>query len=220
MLLAVMLLYLDPIEAIPIHGLVQLASNSSRTVAHVRALRLDLLWPFGVLILPAGALAMPLIQIAPADGLRLAIGVFVLISTWRSRWLLLGLDPARLPERARFGVLGAITGFLSPLVGATGPFIAPFFLGMGLTRYELIGTKAACQALTHLAKIALFGLLGFAFFDHAGLIVGMVAAVVIGTALGTRVLHRIDDLRFVQLYKIALTAVAIRLVWSGLSAVA
>ena len=41
--------------------------------------------------------------------------------------------------------------------------------------------------------------------------------VVAGTWLGTRVLDRLDDERFTQLYKWTLTAVAIRLVWSGLA---
>jgi len=220
MLLAVMLLFLDPIEAIPIHGLVQLASNTSRTVAHARVVRLDLLWPFASLLVPGALIALPLVQRAPADGLRLAIGIFVLISTWQTRWLLLGFKPEHLRERPRFALLGAVTGFLSPLVGATGPFIAPFFLGIGLTRFELIGTKAACQAITHLSKMLVFGILGFAFLTHLPLIVGMVAGVVLGTALGTRALQHVGDERFVQLYRIALTLVAIRLVWSGLPAVA
>jgi uncharacterized membrane protein YfcA len=219
MLLAVMLLFLDPIEAIPIHGLVQLASNTSRAVAHARVVRLDLLWPFAMLLVPGALVALPLVQLAPADGLRLAIGIFVLISTWQTRWLLLGLDPEHLAERPRFALLGAVTGFLSPLVGATGPFIAPFFLGIGLTRFELIGTKAACQAVTHLSKMLVFGILGFSFLTYLPLIIGMVVGVVLGTALGTRALQHVGDERFVQLYRIALTLVAIRLVWSGLPAV-
>ena len=218
MLLAIMLLFLDPLEAIPIHGLVQLASNTSRAVVHARVIRRDLLLPFAILVLPAGLLTLPLVQQTPADGLRLLIGVFVLIATWRVRWLFFAFDPTKLAVRPRFALLGAVTGALSPLIGATGPFIAPFFLGIGLTRFELIGTKAACQALTHLAKMVLFGILGFAFLEYLPLIVGMGLSVIVGTALGTRVLHRLDDERFVRLYKIALTLVAIRLVWSGLPA--
>jgi len=41
-------------------------------------------------------------------------------------------------------------------VGATGLFIASFFLNLGLTRYELIGTKAACQMLGHISKVIVF----------------------------------------------------------------
>jgi uncharacterized membrane protein YfcA len=218
MLLAVMLLFLEPAVAIPIHAVVQLTSNSSRTVIHARSVRRDLLVPFMILLLPAGALTLPLVQIAPDDALRLAIGVFVLVATWRKRWLLLGIDLERLPIRPRFALIGAGSGAIGPLVGATGPFIAPFFLGIGLNRFELIGTKAACQTTGHLAKMILFAIAGFAFMDYVGLIVGMAGSVVAGTWLGTRVLHHIDDNRFTQLYRLTLTAIALRLVWNGLTA--
>jgi uncharacterized membrane protein YfcA len=218
MLLAVMLLFLPPAVAIPIHALVQLSSNASRTMIHARSVRRDLLFPYVLLLLPAGALTLPLVQHAPADALRLGIGVFVLIATWRKRWLLLGVDPDRIPVRPRFALVGAGAGAIGPLVGATGPFIAPFFLGIGLTRFELIGTKAACQATGHLAKLLLFGLAGFAFLEYAELMLGMAISVVVGTWLGTRLLRHLDDDRFTQLYKLTLTAVAFRLVWSGMTA--
>ena len=218
MLLAVMLLFLEPAVAIPIHAVVQLTSNTSRVVIHARSVRRDLLFPYVLLLLPAGALTLPLLQIAPADALRLGIGVFVLIATWQKQWLLLGVDPERIPVRPRFALVGAAAGAVGPLVGATGPFIAPFFLGIGLNRFELIGTKAACQTTGHLAKLTLFGFAGFAFLEYLGLVAAMSGCVVAGTWLGTRLLHRLDDDRFTRLYKLTLTAIAVRLLWTGLSA--
>lgn len=215
MLLAVMLFYLDPTVAIPIHALVQLTSNASRTAIHARSVRRDLLFPYVLLLLPAGALTLPLVQQAPADALRLGIGIFVLVATWRKSWLLLGIDPERIPIRPRFALVGAAGGALGPLVGATGPFIAPFFLGIGLTRFELIGTKAACQTTGHFAKLLLFGIAGFAFIEYANLMLCMAASTLAGTWLGTRALRKIDDERFTRLYKLTLTLVAIRLIWSG-----
>lgn len=217
MLLAVMLLFLEPAIAIPVHAVVQLTSNSSRVVIHARSVRRDLLFPYIILLLPAGALTLPLVQFAPEDALRLAIGAFVLVATWQKRWLLLGINPERIPIRPRFALVGAAAGALGPLVGATGPFIAPFFLGIGLNRFELIGTKAACQTTGHLAKMILFGFAGFAFLEYTGLIVAMAACVIAGTWLGTRLLGGLDDDRFTQLYKLTLTVVALRLVWSGLT---
>jgi uncharacterized membrane protein YfcA len=96
-------------------------------------------------------------------------------------------------------------------------YLAPFFLGIGLTRFELIGTKAACQAAGHLAKMVLFGVAGFAFIEYADLMIGMAASVIVGTWLGTRLLQHLDDERFTQIYKLTLTAVALRLVWSGVA---
>lgn len=217
MLLAVMLLFLEPAVAIPVHAIAQLASNASRTLVHAREVRRDLFFPYLILLLPAGMLSVPLTQHAPPEALRLAIGVFVLLATWRREWLLLGFDPVRIPTGPRFTLVGGAAGLLGPVVGATGPFIAPFFLGLGLTRFELIGTTAACQAAGHLAKIVLFGTGGFEFGAHAPLYLGMILAVVLGTSLGTKLLERIPEERFPILYKTALTAVALRLVWSGVS---
>lgn len=218
MLLAVMLLFLEPAIAIPVHAIVQLTSNSSRVVIHAKQVRRDLLWPYALLLLPAGMLTVPLAQHLHPDALRLAIGCFVIVATWRKGWLLLGFDPERVPVGPRFAIVGAGAGALGPLMGATGPFIAPFFLGIGLTRFELIGTKAACQASGHLAKMILFGIAGFGFLEFGPLMFGMAIAAVGGTWLGTRLLHRLDDDRFTQLYKLALTAISIRLIWSGLTA--
>jgi uncharacterized membrane protein YfcA len=218
MLLAVMLLFLEPSIAIPVHAIAQLASNASRSLVHRRELRLDLLLPYLILLVPAGMLSVPLTQRADPDLLRLAIGVFVVVATWRPRSLLLGIDPARLPIFPRFTLVGGLAGLLGPVIGATGPFVAPFFLGLGLTRFELIGTTAACQATGHLVKILLFGTAGFDFRDQAILYSGMIIAVVAGTSLGTMALHRIPERHFPVIYKSALTLVALRLIGSGLTA--
>ncbi len=216
LLLAVMLLYLDPVVAIPVHAIAQLASNASRSLAHWRSIRRDLVLPYLILLLPAGLLSIPLTRHAPPDLLRALIGVFVLVATWRRDWLLLGLRPEAVPLGLRFTLVGGLAGLLGPVVGATGPFIAPFFLGLGLSRFELIGTIAACQATGHLAKIGLFGAGGFAFGQHAPLYLGMILAAVAGTALGTRILAFIPEQRFAAIFKAALTLLALRLIASGL----
>ena len=56
-----------------------------------------------------------------------------------------------------FPVLGAVTGFLSALVAATGPLMMPFFLGYGLRRGAFVGTEAVCAAAVHLTKTLVYG---------------------------------------------------------------
>ena len=46
----------------------------------------------------------------------------------------------------------------------------------------------------------------------------MALSVIAGTAFGTRLLTKINDERFTQLYKLTLTLVAFRLIWSGVAA--
>jgi len=216
-LLSVMLLYLEPLVAIPLHGVVQLLSNGSRTLVQRRHVRWDVTGRYALLLLPAGVAGLAVARSLPPDVLRAAIGVFVLLATWAPGWMLLGTHPERVEHGRRFLALGGVAGFLNVTIGAVGPLIAPFFLNLGLTRQALVGTKAACQTLGHLAKIAIFGAAGFAFADHAALLALLGAAVVAGTWLGSRILDRVDERTFVRLYQAVLTVIAVRLVVEALS---
>jgi uncharacterized membrane protein YfcA len=215
-LLAAMLLFMDPLEAIPLHGAIQLVSNGSRSWIQRDHVRWDILGRYALPLVPMGLIGLAFAQRVQPDGLKALIGVFVLLATWSPRLLLLGRHPERLDPRRRFLALGAVAGVLNPTIGATGPLIAPFFLGLGLSRFALVGTKAACQTLGHLVKIALFGAVGFAFGAHAGLLALLIPLVVLGTWLGSRILHGVDERTFVWLYRGVLTLIALRLVASAL----
>lgn len=211
-LLAVMLLYLEPLVAIPLHGAVQLVSNSTRTAVQRRHVEWPLLARFGLLLLPCAFAGLLLAQSMPAGLTRLLIGVFVLVATWVPAALTFGAHPERIDPRRRMVLVGGGVGFLSTTIGATGPLMAPFFLDLGLSRQGLVGTKAACQSLQHLAKIAVFGVAGFAFADWLLPLALLAAAVVAGTWLGSRVLEHVSEQAFNWLYRGALTLIALRLV--------
>ncbi|MEE9608488.1 MAG: sulfite exporter TauE/SafE family protein [Myxococcota bacterium] len=218
-LLSVMLLFLEPLLAVPLHGVVQLVSNSSRAVIQRKHVRWELLGRYAILLLPMGFAGLAVAKSLPPAGARVTIGAFVLVATWAPHWLLLGRHPERTDPGHRFLLLGGVVGFLSPTIGATGPLIAPFFLNIGLTRHALIGSKAAIQTLGHLAKLVVFGFAGFAFHHFAGPLALLCAAVILGTWIGSRLLERVDEVWFTRLYKGVLTVIAVRLVvWDGLSA--
>jgi uncharacterized membrane protein YfcA len=215
-LLSVMLLFLEPLVAIPLHGVVQLVSNSSRSVVQRRHLRWDIIWRYGVLLLPTGFAGLWLARALPPDATRTLIGVFVLVATWAPGALLLGTHPEGTNPHRRFFALGGVVGLLNITVGATGPLIAPFFLNLGLSRFALIGTKAACQTVGHLAKLVVFGVAGFAFGDWLGLLALLSVCVVAGTWLGSRLLDHVNEVWFLRTYRTVLTLVAARLVLAPL----
>jgi uncharacterized membrane protein YfcA len=216
-LLSVMLLFMDPLVAIPLHGVIQLVSNGARTVIQRRHVARGILWRYGLLLFPMGFVGLAVAQALSPSHLRLWIGGFVLLATWAPGWVLLGSHPERIDPKRRFFALGAAVGVLNPTLGATGPLIAPFFLNIGLPRQGVIGTKAACQALGHLAKIAVFGLAGFAFRDYWIPLALLSVLVIVGTAIGSRWLEYVDERWFTRLYKTVLTVIALRLVVEGLS---
>src|SRR5262245_36977697 len=161
LLLAVLLLFLDPVQAIPMHGVIQLVSNASRAWFQREHVRWDAVWRFSWPLLPAGAAGLALLRAVPADAGRIAIGAFALVATWLPGCLRLGGRGGD-PRRAlAWG--GALVGFASTLVGATGPLLAPFLLALDLGTQATIGTLAACQIFQHFSKVALFGMAGFGF---------------------------------------------------------
>jgi uncharacterized membrane protein YfcA len=211
-LLSVMLVFYDPLVAIPLHGVVQLVSNSSRAIIQRQHLRWDLIWRYSALLIPLGFLGVEISQQLPPSFTKGLIGVFVLFATWAPKLLMLGTHPEDSDPNRRFLLLGGAVGLLNTTIGATGPLIAPFFLNLGLTRFALIGTKAGCQALGHVAKIVIFGVVGFVYTSYAPLLAALCVSVVFGTMVGSRILNRVNEQWFIRLYKGVLTLVALYLV--------
>jgi uncharacterized protein len=214
LLLAVMLLRLEPAVAIPVHGIVQMVSNGSRAFFLRRQVKWRAVWRFAWPLLPAGALGIWLLAYVPANGSRIAIGAFVLASTWLKRFFSIGKGSAA--ERALpFG--GALVGFFSTLVGATGPLLGPFILALDLGSQSTIATMAASQIFQHASKVALFGLRGF---DIAGYLLPcllLCVCAVAGSAIGTRLLDHIPEKSFKITVRIVLTALALHQLWQGIS---
>ncbi|MBW2495011.1 MAG: sulfite exporter TauE/SafE family protein [Deltaproteobacteria bacterium] len=217
-LLSVMLLFLEPLVAIPIHGVVQLVSNSSRTYVQRKHVDWTILWRYSLMLVPMGFVGIEIAQALPPNVTRALIGVFVLLATWRPGWLLIGTHPERADVHRRFFMLGGVVGTINMTIGAAGPLIAPFFLNIGLSRQAMIGTKAACQAVGHLVKIAIFGIAGFVFAEYATLLALLCVSVIAGTWLGSQLLESVNERWFKRLYQGVLTLVALRLVvWEGLA---
>jgi uncharacterized membrane protein YfcA len=209
-LLALMLLWMEPQVAIPVHGVVQLVSNSSRSVAQWPNVRWPLFVRFALPLLPFAYAGLAVSRAVPRGIGELLIGAFVLVATWRPAWLRFGTRGASDPGR-RMVAAGTVVGFFSTTIGATGPLLAPFFLHQGLGRKELIGTQAVCQAYQHLAKIVLFGATGFAFREWLWPLAALSGTATLGTWLGTWLLDRVSEDDFRALYMGVLTVLALRL---------
>ncbi len=211
-LIAILLLYLEPLAAIPVHGAIQIVSNVTRTAIQRRHVDLGILGRFAVLLVPGSWLGLQVLSSIPPSAGRAAIGVFVLLATWWPRGLLLGLHPDRLHPRRRFLAVGGLTGVANVTFGAAGPLLGPFLRNIGLARQGVVGTFAACQSLGHAVKLALFVAAGFAFAEHAALLAVTMSLVVVGTAIGSRVLERVSEAHFQRLYLATLSLVAVRLI--------
>ena len=216
LLLAVMLLRLEPAVAIPVHGIVQLVSNGSRASFLRTQVRWRAVWRFVWPLLPGAALGIWLLAYVPSSASRIAIGAFVLASTWRKSFFSIGKGSRA--ERA-LPLGGALVGFFSTLVGATGPLLGPFILALDLSAPSTIATLAACQVFQHASKVLLFGLRGFDLGAYLLPCVLLSLCAVAGSAIGTRLLDHIPEKSFRLTVKFVLTALALHQLYVGLHAV-
>ncbi len=213
-MLALMGLFLPVAALIPVHGAVQLGSNTGRAWHQRANICWPMLWPFLAGAVFGAAAGAGLAVELPDTWLKLLLGLFVVIVTWTK---IPGFD--RL-SGAGLVVGGAIISALTMLLGATGPLISAFF-GQVISgdRKALVATHAASMTMLHALKIAAFGVLGFAFWTWLPLVAAMIFTGYIGTVYGTRLLNALPEKTFRLGFKLLLTVLAIDLVRRGLAGI-
>jgi uncharacterized membrane protein YfcA len=195
----------SPALVVAVHGVVQLGSNFGRVIlqrAHI-LWRPTLLFTAGSIV---GAVLGALVFVALPEKLLLAIlGAFILLLAW--------IPKPRIPGLETTGVAigGLIATFVTIFVGATGPFVQALFLPLKLDRRALVATHAACMVIQHGLKVVAFGYLGFAFGDWLPLIGLMIAAGLLGTWAGTRLLEKLPQALFEKILRVLLTIIALDL---------
>lgn len=176
--------------AMVMHGGTQMVANGSRALI----LRHDVYWRgFGLYVIGAlSALALvATVRYVPSPlvvflGLGLAPFVAPLLPT--------AMMDFQRPSAA------ILTGFnvaaVQLLAGAAGPMLDVAFLRTALTRKQVVATKAVTQVFSHLLKLAYF--VSAVEGDHITplLALAVLAATLLGTRLGTYVLHRMSDESF------------------------
>lgn len=209
-LVAVLSFLLPAKDLIPIHGLVQLASNSSRALFSYKSIKRAMVLPFLLgsalgtaafgTILPAISLPMLLVVIA----------IYILLSQWVP-WIQRTLL-ARLP--LFWG--GFFCTGLGLLVGANGPLVASVIGKRVDNKNELVATAAVFILIGHVYKVAWFGAKGFDFVHYGWVVVLLVCSVIVGSFVGTRVRHHVSEQAHQAWLKGILTLLAIAMLINGL----
>ncbi len=206
-LLGIMSALLPPVQVVPLHGVIQLISNSTRTVVFLKQVRWSIFLSY-VFPLTIGIWLGTQLWTGQFDWFKPFIGAFIIVFLLSRRYV---KHLRNLPNWS-FIPLGGVVGVLTMYVGATGPLIAPFFLRDDLDKEEVIATKAACQSWGHLLKIPAFLSLGFNYQAHWELLLGMSLAVIVGTIVGKKVLKRFSKQAFAVAYQTVLAVIAIYLI--------
>ena len=208
-MLAVLLAVLPPAVVLPIHGVVQAGSNAGRMVTLRRNVQRSMLGWFTAGTL-AGIAAASLVLVAlPTSTLQIILGVFILWTVWGPK-----LTARAISDRA-FLLVGAGASFCTMFVGATGPMVAAFWDVKRMGKLGVVATHSACMVVQHAAKVLAFGVLGFAFAEWLPMIVAMLVAGQLGTQAGARILSSLPERVFELSFKMILTGLALRLLWSA-----
>ena len=209
LMIAVLALVFPPAIVVPIHGCVQLGSNAGRALVQRDHIQWHLiLWiSLGAVVgvVAGGQFA----YLLPEHLFSIAIGVFVLITTWLPQPKIVG------ENRVVQVIGGAIISALSMVVGATGPLVATFIKGLA-DRRQLVATHAMLMTIQNAMKVVVFTALGFAFGIYLPLIAAMVLVGFAGTAIGSRLLVRVPEHIFRVGFKIVLTLVSLDLIREAL----
>jgi uncharacterized membrane protein YfcA len=210
LLLSLMTFFLPYNLIIPIHGVTQLVSNSSRAFflkGHVNKLW-SLYYVIGASIgVLVTVLLLKKIDLGDYPKILISLLIFYVI-----------FKPKKLPELVIPDVLWIVVGFfsgiLSLLVGATGPFLASFFVRSDLNKEGIVATKAFMQLFSHLLKIPAFMYLSFPYLDYMTLMIAMSICALIGTRIGVTGLKKIDQKLFTRIFKVVLFGSAVRILYT------
>ena len=206
--------YFIPVSAlIPVHGLVQLGSNISRTL--VQRQYID--WRITRIFLAGsffGAALGALLAVQLPEGvLEAFLGLFIIIMVW------IKLPALRNATASIVGLGGFSTTFVSMFAGATGPLVAVFLKSLFDQHRRLVATHAATMVAQHGIKVVAFGFAGFAFYQWLPLVIGMAASGFLGVNAGTSLMNRLPEKTLQTIFKITLTLVSLDLLRRGLQTV-
>jgi len=212
MMLGAMAQVLPAQMIIPLHGVVQLGSNSGRALMSWRYIDWRLIshfLPGAVLGIILGSLL--LVSLSPAV-IYLSVAFFILYLCWGPK----------LPKLV-FGPLGtsvaaAITSFLTLFVGASGPLVAAFIKQLHVCKFTTVATFAVAMSCQHLLKIAVFYQVGFSLIEWLPLLLSMIMSGAIGTFIGLKVLKYMSNKSFNRTFNLILTALAFRMIWQAYNA--
>lgn len=208
MLMLAAIAQLIPVKAvIPIHGVIQLGSNTGRALVMLKEVAWQYFLWFALGSILGALIGGQLVINLPVDLLRATLGLFILFSIWGPNLA------SKLANNKALFLGGVVSTFLTMFIGATGPLVLAVMRAFNLSRLKMLATSAVCLVLQHALKVLTFGILGFSFAPYLSLITLMLCSGFLGTLLGKKLLLKIDEQRFQRWFNIILSALAIRLLW-------
>lgn len=201
-------------EAVPILGVAMLFANASRAAFSWREIEWRVVGAQSLGSIPCALIGAGVFAGVEASYLGAVVGGALLVMIPLRHFAEAKSVRIRLRH---LPFVGATTGMLSAVGGATGPVSTPFLLNMGLVRGAYLGTDGVSSLFAGFAKTGGYALQGV-LPAHAwtyGLPLG--AFMVGGSFIGRRVVDRLSSERFTKVVEAAVLAVALFLIGSSLT---
>lgn len=210
-LLAVMASFFPMQLLVPLHGLIQLASNSVRTALHFKNVDRKIFIQFSLGALLGGYLGTQYIFFLPDYLYKILLAAIILYFTFYPK----RTKPSKF-QSMNWPIIGTIATYVSLYIGATGPLLAPFFLREKLRKEQIIGSKASCQFVTHFLKMIAYFASGFSIGVYSDLLITMVLCVIIGNFVGKKILHHVSEKWFLFSFKGIIVLLSLKLIYEGI----
>lgn len=212
-MLALLGIFVPVAVLIPVHGAVQLGSNTGRAWHQRAFIRMDVAAPFMAGSVVGAILGAFIVVQLPDALLKIVLGAFIVGITWMK---IPGIEHL---NKVGLAVASVFLAVISMMVGATGPLVSPIFAQFIIgDRKALVATHAAAMVVQHGLKIIVFGLAGFAFGHWLPMVVAMIATGYLGTRYGSLLLDKMPEETFRWWFKIGITVLALDLLRRGISA--
>lgn len=206
LLISIMPVFLVPSVIIPIHGVTQLASNSSRMAFSLGDVKWSLLPRFlAGSVVGVSVFGFVLTSI-PTTYVPVAIGVYMLLNLWSPDF------SAFINRYENYYFIGFLQTGLGLVVGAPGPVALSVLTKELKSKDEIIATASMFMTVSHLAKIPVFGLIGFSLIEHSSLLVYMIVGSILGSYVGTKIRLSMNNKKLIQIIKVLLTIMAVRMI--------
>ena len=185
-------LLLPVAAAMVLHGVAQTASNGSRIVFHRQHIQWPVLLPYLGGALGALALFMVFIFVPDKALVFIVIGLFPFISQMIPDRLHLDIERPAIAVACGFSVTAT-----QLVAGASGPVLDVFYVKSRLTRHQVLATKAVTQTGSHIIKLGYYLVVIGLTVDLPLWVYGLIiAAAIVGNAVGKTIVARIDDAQF------------------------
>lgn len=180
-------------------------SSASRILVFFRHVRFDIVRWFVPPAIVAVWLGAWLIKYVNPLFMEVFIGLFLVSNLPFLFKKDVAFDDEIIPKRFNLAIIGFLAGFVSGITGAVGLLFNKFYLRCGMTKDQIVATRAANEILLHLIKLVLYA--SFGLISSKGTIIGLAIAfaALASTWSMKRVLSWVSEILFKKIGYLAMT---------------